>query len=342
MFIKTKIIFQISKAVKHRSLSVGDSQINKSQRTQVTNVLSKSSNVLSSIANNSEEELTNTSTSYKNDKYNVAYTQGERQRQLRNYCKQNRPVKPKHPKVENVYYSDKQAVIYCSVPKVACTNWKRMLQVFEGNFHDPLDISDKQSVHTLKYSYLLRLSPEEIQWKKNVYYSFMFVRHPFERLLSAYRNKLRDPYNSIFQRRYGSQILKRYRKGLSQEEYAKGENVTFQEFVDYLILLHDNYSDKKFDEHWQVMHTLCTPCKMKYNFIGKMETLVEDANYILKQLGVENLFKFPSNTTDKYKQKTNNLMKEYYSKLPASTVQKLYEIYKEDFLSFGYEIPDFS
>ena len=74
-----------------------------------------------------------------------------------------------------------------------------MLYYFEGKISDPLSIRDKQTVHKLEYSYLLHLTPTEIEWRKNVLYSFIFLTHPFDRLLSAYRNKFRDPYNTAFQ-----------------------------------------------------------------------------------------------------------------------------------------------
>ena len=67
-----------------------------------------------------------------------------------------------------------------------------------------------------------------------------------------------------------------------------GKNVTFREFVDFVVHQYDKKggSGENFDEHWQIVHTLCQPCRMKYNYIGKMETLVEDAEQVLKEIGV--------------------------------------------------------
>ena len=175
-----------------------------------------------------------------------------------------------------------------------------------------------------------------------MYYSFLFVRHPFDRLLSAYRNKFLDTYNSVFQRRYGSKILQLFRPGLSKAEIKAGKNVTFQEFLKFVIHVYDmKGSGAKFDEHWQIVHTLCTPCSMKYDYIGKMETLVEDANQVLKDIGVYDRVQFPANATDKYKSDIRNLMKRYYSQITPVIIQKLYDIYEDDFLAFGYKIPDY-
>ena len=80
---------------------------------------------------------------------------------------------------------------------------------------------------------------------------------------------------------------------------------------------------------------------MKYNYIGKFETLIEDAKQVLKEIGVYDTVKFPVNATHRYKSDTRDIMKTYYSQVPHSTLLKLYKIYEDDFLSFGYKIPDY-
>ena len=271
----------------------------------------------------------------------IKYIQMKRQLKLRTFCHANhKSMRQKYERARDLLYSDRQSVIYCYVPKVACTNWKRMMQVFDGKKVDPLDVG-KEQVHLLKYSHLSELPKTEMEWRNNIYYSFVFVRHPFERLLSAYRNKLQKPYTDYFQRKYGSSILKLFRVNLTQQQYREGKNVTFKEFVDFVIHVYDKRGARDFDEHWQVMHTLCTPCTMKYNYVGKMETLLQDADEILREIGVYDKVKFPANATDKYKVKLKSLMERYYSTLTKTSVDKLYNIYKDDFLSFGYEIPDY-
>lgn len=172
-----------------------------------------------------------------------------------------------------------------------------------------------------------------------MYYSFIFVRHPFERLLSAYRNKFLDPYNSVFQQRYGKKILRLFRPDAPIEEIKAGRNVTFSEFVKYVIHCSENHI--KLDEHWEVMNKLCSPCSIKYNYIGKMTSLVEDAQQVLKELGVDNDVEFPANSKDKYKKNIKDLIREYYSTITDKHLDKLYDIYKDDFELFSYTIPEY-
>jgi hypothetical protein len=59
------------------------------------------------------------------------------------------------------------------------------------------------------------------------------VREPFERLLSAYRNKFteKSPY---FHKRFGRKIIRKYRTNPNVEDIEKGNNVKFPEFVQYI------------------------------------------------------------------------------------------------------------
>lgn len=75
--------------------------------------------------------------------------------------------------------------------------------------------------------------------------------------------------------------------------YEAGQGVTFKEFILYLLKSYKSRNDLESpDQHWRLPRSLCYPCQMKYDFIGKMETLIEDSRYIMKKwrIGNEDLF----------------------------------------------------
>ncbi|MCQ4062298.1 sulfotransferase family protein, partial [Klebsiella pneumoniae] len=64
----------------------------------------------------------------------------------------------------------------------------------------------------------------------------------------------------------------------------------------YYLLDPRTQREEPFNEHWERVHSLCHPCIVHYDVVGKYETLAEDANYILQLVGADTSFKFPSSS----------------------------------------------
>ena len=257
---------------------------------------------------------------------------------LRRYCAN--VAKKNYKNVPNgLIYSDEKKVIYCEVPKAACTNWKRVFHAFENKTRRPMDIKDREAVHRLKYHRVNNLPKRQRTAKMNHYLTFLFVRHPYERLISTYRNKFQDPYDPYYQRTVGSVILRMFNHNMTEAQYIEGKGVSFKQFISYIIKTYDKSGHTSFDIHWQLMVNLCRPCEIKYDFIGKIETLIEDSHHLMHALGVENIEFFPKNATDKYNIKTNTLIKKLFSQFSVETMNKLYKIYQSDFEAFGCNKP---
>ncbi|XP_069186249.1 carbohydrate sulfotransferase 11 isoform X3 [Procambarus clarkii] len=243
-----------------------------------------------------------------------------------------------NPKMlNNLIVDDKNHILYCYVPKVACTNWKRILLMLIGgtNFTEPFSIP-ADSVHRKNvFTKLGDLEPQEIRHRLHTYTKFLFVRHPIERVLSAFRNKFEKNYtsSSYFKKRFGVKIIKKYRKGIDPSEVpANGHGVKFSEFVSYLI---DSKADQ-FNEHWAPMSSICHPCSVRYQFIGKYETLAEDSEYILRQVGAPPSLHFP----DVIPSKTTAHVEPYFDTLSKTQQMDLIKIYEDDFRVFDYHFRD--
>ena len=95
----------------------------------------------------------------------------------------------------NVAVDDKHKLLYCYVPKVGCTSWKVKLSLMSGNAGDkvlnthPSPVDTRGGLAKYGIKMLSTYSPEEITYRIDNYFKFMFVRHPMERIVSSYRSK---------------------------------------------------------------------------------------------------------------------------------------------------------
>jgi len=247
-----------------------------------------------------------------------------------------------------MYYDDQMDYIYCLISKASCTSWKRTLMMLTGKFTE-LQRPEQLSVgmvhnHDNSDKYIDRLEKKrqaERDWRFNNYFTFMFVREPLERLLSAYRDKLLDPkgYNDV-----DIDIIQKYRP-YDYSVSVKRYNVTFTEFVHYV--LDERAAGRVLDRHWIPQNELCRVCKRRYDFIGHYETLHKDAEFVVDKLKsripdaehrrrVANIT-FPA---DSGHRKSRDFLQEMYSTVPFDYIQALYQLYAVDYAVFGFKHPN--
>ncbi|XP_058480962.1 carbohydrate sulfotransferase 12-like [Solea solea] len=239
----------------------------------------------------------------------------------------------------NLLVDDTHGLIYCYIPKVACTNLKRIMIVLKKGepYGNPNNITGDIHDRLLR---LEHLPTKEIKVKLKHYTKFMFSRDPFIRLISAYRNKFEE-LNEPFYKDYGRDILRLYGKHLNppktmKEALASGIRISFYNFIQYLL---DPRTEQRnpFEPHWRQMHRLCHPCLIQYDLIGHQETMQEDTEHLLKILKLQDDIKVPSayvNVT------TNDSVMKWFKTVPLEDRRKLYKIYEKDFKLFGYRKPD--
>ncbi|KAM4536988.1 carbohydrate sulfotransferase 12-like [Odontesthes bonariensis] len=235
-------------------------------------------------------------------------------------------------------------IIYCYVPKVACTHWKRVMYALKQSkpYPDLVSIPPSAVHQTKKLDYLRDLPKPEREVKLKNYTKFLFVRDPFVRLISAFRNKFHYKVeHEQFYQSYGKYMLQLYGNqphppNTMLEAHKSGRLPTFSNFVKFLG---DPQTEKKglFDPHWKQMNRLCQPCLIEYDLIGHQETLDEDAQELLKMFKVENDLKFPPSKVDVT---TYDYIKDWFKAVPLEDRRKLYDVYERDFRLFGYERPN--
>ncbi|XP_043942022.1 carbohydrate sulfotransferase 9-like [Protopterus annectens] len=215
--------------------------------------------------------------------------------------------------------------IYCEVPKVGCTNWKRiMLQLTMNLTREPGDF-ERETVHAS--SLLKKLSIYSLEKQQSLlqnYTKIMFTRNPEERLVSAYRDKfLHDGYYSNI---IGSYIRHKYRKKDNDTS-----NVTFEEFIKFVL------GENTSDTHWKPMFMLCHPCSIHYDFIGEFSSLKKEADYILRYLGVPETVTYPNFKTHSNESRTFiKITEAFMSNITIKEKDEIHQKYEIDFLMFNY------
>jgi len=114
---------------------------------------------------------------------------------------------------------------------------------------------------------------------------------------------------------------------------------TLDDFLEFILT---DLTGQGFSSHWVPYWRMCTPCHFKYDMIGKLETGFDDFTYLWKKTDLDSKAPIPwyhaglTNEKD-HEEKHLIKMKSFYSKVPRSTLLRVYEAYKLDFELFDYD-----
>lgn len=189
----------------------------------------------------------------------------------------------------------------------------------------------------------------------------LIVRHPFDRLVSAFRDKLEQCHglqnctmeNNWYFNQYGKNMVSQYRqqavKKFGKDFFEEKNNFgaplpvmrswrssslpSWWEFVQYVLHL----SPSRYDEHWKPASLYCSVCSFHYNYILHFENIKVEEKFFAEALTASDLIKPRwENRNDKGLAK-EELLGMYFNMLDDQDITALYEIYKDDFKMFGYQ-----
>lgn len=164
---------------------------------------------------------------------------------------------------------------------------------------------------------------------------FLIVRHPLERLLSAYRDKLEHMQGrEYYYKRFGRRITLRYREPVDNVNATAKLEPTFAEFLRFIV------NEKHFDEHWAPYYLTCEPCAIQYDYVLKFETLDRDQKFFMQDADLSRYLyekNYPRNINP-YGATTREILAEYIKEIPQLLLDKIYKIYKNDFELFDYSL----
>jgi len=240
--------------------------------------------------------------------------------------------------LHQLFYDDNYKLVICTSPKAGTTNWQRVLNTLKSNLTLSTDHWQRRNV----YNYADRISeihPDSNEetiyelYKRLVdpmYHNVITVRHPLTRLLSAWRDKFqKNPATAYFEKKYAKFINERYHD--QNDESDNDHYVTFPAFLRYIASEPERY----FDFHWKSFHRFCKPCQIRYDYIIKAESSLDDSEELFKDMKISGKVHLP----DKYS--SSLVPSEHFAAISNELLKRIYSKYEMDFLLFDYKIDDF-
>ncbi|CAI5464859.1 unnamed protein product [Closterium sp. Yama58-4] len=184
--------------------------------------------------------------------------------------------------------------IYCYIPKVACTSWKLWFQQQRGrttpddieHVHDADASGLDQLWHAFTESEAIRVLTRPDMFR------FTFVRNPFSRVASAFRNKhvaWADPKDRLQwnKRLFGWKGARLLQIAPERADY----NMTFSTFIT-LALATVSKHRADMEPHIAPQADVCDLDSVKYDYVGRFEQLEEGVEYVMNHLGTSPLKAF--------------------------------------------------
>ena len=245
---------------------------------------------------------------------------------------------------------DEAKMLYCAVPKVACTRWKKVFYTLNhanGPFNETMirNLTDGVNVHSIQAYNLANMSTHDVIHRLRTYKKFIFVRHPFARSLSAYREKIEHKLSTLGRYWMYRVYLYLFKHQINETPPTQLPYAYQAPFPAFLQFTSDpDYGSYNFkgDQHWMPITELCFPCQIKYNYIGKLETMDMDAKFILNKLGAPELQSVvaSADSQDTHDTNSSELITQfsYFRLLSVDDVKSFEKRYEKDFRYFEYDM----
>lgn len=205
--------------------------------------------------------------------------------------------------VEHLVFADRK-LAFLVVSKVACTSIKRAIGAAYG--------IDGPDIHAAD-GWVRRWG--RLKGVEAEYFSFAFVRDPFARLVSCYRDKiLWEPTSRVYPTPY-----------FDVYPFRMPTNMPFPEFVRRVVRIPDRLADRHFKS--QHAHLYVRGARL-VQFVGRIERLAEDWRTIAER--------FDFQRTLGRSHATAPSDEDYRAWYTPALVDTVYARYREDFETLGY------
>ena len=234
--------------------------------------------------------------------------------------------------LQQTYYFRKIRTIFTGIPKSGCSNWLEALLKADGTLRHSLERTEVYQVHGGLTARHRMGYVKQIGAKIKENFSFTVLRNPWTRMVSGYRDKLSDEETQGNNKRAMGMAIVEEMRGISDPGILSTLYPTFEEFLRYLIK--HNTTD---NPHFLPQHNiLCIP-QGRYDYIVPLEySSVMDQDIWRHINSSVTLLGSYDSATDPRNQTSTQRAREWFMSIDKDVVDKIYELYKEDFALLNY------
>ena len=221
-----------------------------------------------------------------------------------------------------------QKAIYFSIPKAASRNLRQ-------KFADLLGL-DGETPYSISFPYATQ---SELESKYSNFFKFCFVRNPWDRLVAVYWGKYQRgiELNVPFYKANLYHLIKFFKSDASviYKYPVLIQDMSFEEFIEAVCKTPDEYLDK----HLKSQHTFIpmSQGKLKLDYIGKIETLKEDFDFVMESMRLDPIKLRYRGDPKKLKKSDKNALKPFPYYYNESTWNLVRQRFKTDIDLFSYD-----
>lgn len=231
-----------------------------------------------------------------------------RKKRLRAFCSRSGKVTPPPSSWEerarlllSLRVSTKLDLLYCQVPSTGMEEWQQLLEKLEENENVTLPVPLPYPRQHAPETQLSKFNLTEIEAMLGSYTKVLFVRDPFQRLISTFMQSM-------------------------------GSSPSFSSFVQDVL----DSGQHNAPTAWNPLVSLCQPCLVQYDYVVMFGFLRQELGHLLRRAGLPVDSHLPEFTDTQVRWTYSWLSEQMFSELSLHQKKQLSHFYRWDLAAFSF------
>lgn len=231
-----------------------------------------------------------------------------RKKRLRAFCSRSGKVTPPPSSWEerarlllSLRVSTKLDLLYCQVPSTGMEEWQQLLEKLEENENVTLPVPLPYPRQHAPETQLSKFNLTEIEAMLGSYTKVLFVRDPFQRLISTFMQSM-------------------------------GSSPSFSSFVQDVL----DSGQHNAPTAWNPLVSLCQPCLVQYDYVVMFGFLRQELGHLLQRAGLPVDSHLPEFTDTQVRWTYSWLSEQMFSELSLHQKKQLSHFYRWDLAAFSF------